>query len=99
MERVLNRPKTARGRDRAVLITIRKWNRLRRWCREGGANPHDRKGRRILSLFLRFCSELHSVPRWRISYLSVMACDGHGPCNESQQNAQKLATNSHQNSH
>ena len=22
------------------------------WCREGGANPHDRKGRRILSLIL-----------------------------------------------
>lgn len=21
------------------------------WCREGGSNPHDRKGRRILSLF------------------------------------------------
>ena len=22
------------------------------WCREGGSNPHDRKGRRILSLIL-----------------------------------------------
>ena len=24
-------------------------NPLRTWCREGGSNPHDRKGRRILS--------------------------------------------------
>ena len=40
------------SREREVIFLI---NPLFCWCREGGSNPHDRKGRRILSPLLDFC--------------------------------------------
>jgi hypothetical protein len=70
-----------------------------KWCREGGSNPHDRKGRRILSLFFGILQGVAHF-RWNQHNPFIYSrCPITLDCMMLHRNEPNLGTNRHQNRH
>jgi hypothetical protein len=84
---------------RTTLRTTLKLLIQKLWCREGGSNPHDRKGRRILSLFFGILQGLAHFRRNQHNPFIYSRCSITLDCMMLHRNEPNLGTNRHQNRH